>query len=381
MTARRKAANGAGSIYQRKDGRWCGELYVTEAGGRRARRQVYGRTRREAETKLVQLRSKADGDIPLTPARLTLELYLKEWLTQIVAPRVRPNTLEAYSYNAEKYLVPDLGKRPLAKLTAREVRLYLDELGQRGVGVRTIRYVHSTLRAALEDAVREELLEKNVAKLVRPPVTPKAERQPLTIDEIRAFLKATRDERLHAMFVTIALLGLRRSEVLGLRWDDVDLGMGTLTVRQGLHRVDGALRLMPTKTVRSRRTVPLPTPVLESLENHRREQDAERMCLAEHWPQSGFVFTTPIGTPIDPDNGSKIVRAALRRSGVRTVRLHDFRHGLVSVLLGLGVPPRTVMEIAGHSALEMTMNVYAHVTLDDKRAALDKLGAALEEEQ
>jgi integrase len=274
----------------------------------------------------------------------------------------------------DRYLVPDLGKRRLGRLTAREVRLYLDSLRRRDVGARSIRYVHATLRAALEDAMREELLEKNVATLVRPPAVAKAERVPLTVEEIRSLLKSTKDDRLHAMFVVLALLGLRRSEVLGLRWEDVDLVAGTMQVRRGLHRIDGKLRLMETKTARSRRTIPLPEPVASSLRTHLSEQERERHGLAEQWPDLGFVFTTPIGTPVDPDNCSKVVRAAMKKAGVRVVRMHDLRHGCVSVLLGLGVPPRTVMEIAGHSALEMTMNVYGHVTLDDKREALDRLG-------
>lgn len=189
---------------------------------------------------------------------------------------------------------------------------------------------------------------------------------------------ATREDRFHALLVVIALLGLRRSEALGLRWEDVDLGAGTLTVRRGLHRIDGELRLMETKTARSRRTIPLPAPVLRVLEQHRHRQEEERLALGPTWPGSGFVFTTTIGTPIDPDNCSKLVKAALKSAGVRQVRMHEFRHGCVSVLLALGVPPRTVMEIAGSSALEMTMNVYAQVTLDDKREALEKLGGLLE---
>ncbi|MGH3331436.1 MAG: tyrosine-type recombinase/integrase [Nocardioidaceae bacterium] len=345
------------------------------------RRQVYGKTRAEAEEKVVELRSKSESGIPLTPSHLTVEAYLEEWLTQIVAPRVRPNTLKGYRFHADRYLIPDLGWQKLGKLTAREFRLYLEGLKRRGVGVRTIRYVHATLRAALEDAMREELLEKNVAKLVRPPAAPRSERRPLGVEEIRALFKSTRDDRLHAMFVTLALLGLRRSEVLGLRWEDVDLDVGTLHIRHGLHRVDGTLRVMPTKTVRSQRTIPLPTPVLSALKVHLSAQERERQDLGERWPNSGFAFTTPIGTPIDPDNCSKLVRAACKQAGVRVVRMHDLRHGCVSVLLGLGVPPRTVMEIAGHSGLEMTMNVYGHVTLDDKREALDKLGGLFEEDE
>jgi integrase len=218
-----------------------------------------------------------------------------------------------------------------------------------------------------------------VAKLVRPPTRPKVERVPLTVEEVRTLFESTSDDRLHAMFVVLGLLGLRRSELLGLRWEDVDLDGGTMQVRRGLHRIDGKLQAMDTKTARSRRTIPLPGLVCRSLRGHRRNQERERLSLAERWPDLGFVFTTPIGTPLDPDNCSKVVRAAMKTAGVRVVRMHDFRHGCVSVLLGLGVPPRTVMEIAGHSAIEMTMNVYAHVTLDDKRAALDRLGDLFED--
>jgi integrase len=341
--------------------------------------QVDGRTRQDVERQLAAVRAKVEAGAPMTPSRLTLGAYLQEWLAQIVAQRVRPNTLAAYRFHVERHLVPDLGKHKLGTLTARDVRLHLDGLRQRGEGVRTIRYVHATLRAALEDAMREELIEKNVAKLVRPPATPRSERHPLSAEEIRLFLRATTEDRLHALYVVIALLGLRRSEALGLQWVDVDLDAGSLSVVRGLHRIDGRLMLMDTKTARSRRTIPLPEPVRLVLADHRRRQEQERVELAERWPTSGHVFTTAIGTPLDPDNCSKAVKAALERSGVRAVRMHDFRHGCVSVLLGLGVPPRTVMEIAGHSALEMTMNVYAHVTLDDKRAALEKLGRLLEE--
>lgn len=381
MSARKKAVNGSGSVFQRADGRWCAALYVDEADGRRVRRRFYGPTRADVEEKLVELRGKVQSGVPIPPSRLTVGHYLKEWLDQVVAKRVRPNTLAAYRYNVDTYLLPGLGAKKLGRLSAREVRLYLGALEARGVGVRTVRYVHATLRAALEDATREELLEKNVAKLVRPPSVPPAERHPLTVDELKKLFVANNDDRLRALIVVIALLGLRRSEALGLRWGDVDLDGGWLAIRHGLHRVDGGLRLMETKTNRSRRTIPLPTMVVREMESHRERQEEERRRLAEKWPDLGFVFTTPIGTPLDPDNCSKVVKKAVRRAGLRDVRMHDFRHGVVSNLLALGVPPRTVMEIAGHSGLEMTMNVYAHVTLDDKREALRRLDELFAEEE
>lgn len=382
MSAKRaRKANGEGTAYKRPDGRWAAQVYVNQSDGRRVRRTFYGWTRKEVERKMSELRDRSDAGGVITPVTLTLEAYLKEWLEQIVAVRVRPNTLAAYRYNADRYLVPDLGARRLVHLSARELRLYFESLRRRGVGARTVKYVHTTLRAALEDAVREEIIDKNPAKLVRVAGPPKAERVPLTVEEVRALLKSTRDDRLYAMFVVFALLGMRRSEVLGLRWEDVDLDQGFLQVRRGLQRIDGRLEVLPTKTARSRRTIPLPRILVDVLKRHRDAQEVERLELAERWPDSGFVFTTPIGTPIDPRNCTRIVQTACKTAGVRVVRLHDFRHGCVSVLLGLGVPPRTAMDIAGHSTIEMTMNVYGHVTLDEKREALDKLGTLFEEEK
>jgi len=370
-----KGANGSGSVWKRPNGTWAAGLFVYESDGKRGRRVVYGRTRREALDKMEELRRKSDSGVPIAPNHLTLGKYLHEWLDEIVAHRVRPATLRAYTYNVEKFLEPDLGSKRLGKLTARELRQYLEQLKKRGVGVRTIRYTHATLRAALEDAMREELIEKNVAKLVRPPAAPKSEPKPLTVEELKEVFKANRDDRLFALLVVIGLLGLRRSEVLGLKWEDVDLEAGTLTVRRGLHRMQRQLVTMEPKTVRSRRTIPLPRLVTAALLEHKERQDRERSDQGAIWRDSGFVFTSTLGTPLDPDNTSKFVQGALVQAGVRKVRMHDFRHGCVSVLLGLGVPPRTVMEIAGHSGLEMTMNVYAHVTLDDKRDALDRLDA------
>ena len=378
----RRNANGDGSVFHRSDGRWAAAIYVTEAvTGRRVRRTVYGKTRAEVESKLVELRDQEVKGSPITPISLTLEAYLNEWLAQVVGPRVRANTLAGYRYNINRYLVPDLGPKRLGRLTAREVRVYLDSLRRRGVGPRTVQYVHTTLRAALEDAVREEILPKNVAKLVRVPTPPKTEREPLTVDEVRTLLKSARDHRLRAMFMVFAVLGLRRSEVLGLKWEDVDLVNGVLQVKRGLQRVDGRLTLMPVKTARSRRLIPLPGVVVRALEIHLGEQEQERNQLGSKWPDMGFVFTTPIGTPIDPRNCTRVVQDACKAAGLRRVRLHDFRHGCVSVLLGLGVPPRTVMDIVGHTTMEMTMNIYGHVTFEDKQAAMNQLGDLLEEEE
>ncbi len=376
----RRRSNGEGSIYRRQDGRWAAAYFVPDRFGKRQRRYVYGDSSEAVEEALVRIRQQVKSGTPVAPAGLSLGDYLSEWLDQVAAPRVRPSTLYGYRNAVTRYLVPRLGRKRLGALTARDVRLFLAGLARDGVGERTAQHAHATLRAALEDAVREEMIPRNVAKLVRAPRPEVVERQPLTVDQVRALLRATCDHRLHALFVVVAVLGLRRSEVLGLRWEDVDLSEGVLRVRRGLHRVDGGLTVMPTKTRRSERVVPLPELVVRALREHRQRQEVERAALGPRWPDLGYVFTTPIGTPIDPRNCTRLVQAEVRRVGLPVVRLHDFRHGCVSVLLSLGVPPRTVMEIVGHATLEVTMNLYAQVSLTDKRAALDRLGALLDDD-
>lgn len=380
MTRQRARANGEGSIYPYRNGRWAGQCYVTETSGRRVRRTVYGSSRREVQKKVDELLEREDAGRPFAPLELTVGEFLREWLDQIVIQRVRANSLSAYRFQAERYLIPDIGAKRLHSLSARELRLYFESLRRREIGARTIVYVHSTLRAALEDAVREELIDRNPAKLVRVPRPERIEPEPLSVAEVRKLFHYVRDDRLFAMFLVFALLGLRRSEVLGLMWSDVDLEGGTLQVRRGLQRVDGQIVTSEPKTRRSRRTVPLPSVVIDALQEHRDRQDGERRQLAEKWPESQFVFTTPIGTPIDPRNCTRVVQNACEQATGRRVRLHDFRHGCVSVLLGLGVPPRTAMEIVGHSTIEMTMNVYGHVSLDEMRTALDRVGELFGEE-
>lgn len=380
MARRRARPWGSGTLHKRSDGRWSAQVYITDATGRRIRRTLYGRTREDVEEKRDQLlEAEARGE-PIAPTKLTLATYLHEWLETLVRPRVRPNTLANYEWYVEKYLAPDLGSKPIGTLSARQVRLYLDSLRHRGLGDRTVQYVHATLRAALEDAVREELLAKNVAKLVRVPRPKPRDVVPLSVEEVRRLFGHHKDDRLLPMLVVFAVLGLRRSEVLGLKWSDVDLDRGTMQVVRGLQRIDGKLVEMETKTQRSRRTIPLPSIVVDVLREHQKRQEEDRLALAERWPTSGYVFTSSVGTPIDPRNCTRLVQKACRDAGVRVVRLHDFRHGCISVLLDVGVPPRTAMEIVGHTTLEMTMNVYGHVNLDSKRQAMDRLGELFRED-
>jgi integrase len=368
-----KRSNGEGSIYQRKDGRWVGSIHVRTSTGAVERRALYGRTRADVEQRFAALRQQVEHGTPVVPAGLTVASYLAEWVEQVAARRVRASTLYNYRLYITRDITPALGRKRLDKLSAGDVRLFLAQLLDAGIGERTVQYVHATLRAALEDATRDELIPRNVARLVRAPRPATQERPSLSVEQARTLLKSTRKHRLYGLFVVLVLLGLRRSEALGLRWPDVDLDGETLAVRSTLHRQTSGLVLLPPKTRRSRRTIPLPGPVVEVLRAHEKAQEAGRDAAGKAWRETGHVFTTPLGTPIDPRNATRVFQSQCEGAGVPVVPLHALRHTCVSLLLSLGVPPRVVMEIAGHSALEMTMNVYGHVDLDSRREALGRL--------
>lgn len=226
-------------------------------------------------------------------------------------------------------------------------------------------------------AVREEIISRNVAKLVQVPAPKYKVNRGLTAQQAKATLRAASAHRLAALYVLALFLGLRRGELLGLRWEDVDLNEAKLEVVNTLQRVGGSLRLVPPKTHDSARTVPLPAVCVEALREHQRRQDVERGQAWPDWEAHGLVFPSRRGTPMEPDNLRRSWGEIRRAAGLGTTRFHDLRHTCVTLLLDLGAPPHVVRDIVGHSDIEVTMTIYAHVSLEEKRKALGKLGEVL----
>jgi integrase len=297
-----------------------------------------------------------------------------EWLAYI-RRNVRPSTYVGYETNVRLHLIPRIGKKKLACLAVRDVRLVVDGMRSDGHKARVVQHTHATLRAALEHAYREEIVPRNVAKPVQveqpKPVRP---REPLTADEAVHLLKDVEDHRYAALWTLLVMLGLRRSEACGLLWEHVDFEAGTLRIVQSVQRVDGKLRELPAKTRRSNRTVPLPARCRYALaEHHRRMQELNGVGPGYPWRPTGYIFGTAWGTAMEPRNLTRSWERLCNQLNIRKVPLHALRHTCVSLLLALGVHPRVVMEIVGHSAIEMTMNVYGHVNIDTQRVALDRL--------
>jgi integrase len=233
------------------------------------------------------------------------------------------------------------------------------------------------LRRALNHALARGQVQRNVATLIEPPRRAQPEVRPLTPEQAAAFLSAARGDRLEARFGVALAHGLRQGELLGLRWDDLDLAAETRRVERQLQRIDGAFRLVGLKTRQSRRTIAIPATLVAQLCEHRVRQEAERAAAGAQWVESGLVFPSTIGTPLDPRNLTRRYKALLARTGLPDLRFHDLRHTCASLLLARGVPARAVMATQGRSHLSLTLNVYAHLFPGDQRQAADAMEGLL----
>jgi len=225
--------------------------------------------------------------------------------------------------------------------------------------------------------MREELISRNVAKLVRVPSPRYKVGKGLSVDQVRQLLHAAEGHRLHPLFVVAATMGLRRGELIGLRWADIDLDRGTLRVQQTVQRVAGTLYLLDAKTEDSEGVLPLPEWTWLALLEHQERQAEERGALAEVWQENGLVFPSALGTPMEPTNLSRAFARLRETAGLPGVRLHDLRHTVVSLLMELGAQPHVVQAIARHADVKLTLKVYAHANLDAMREALGRLDGRL----
>lgn len=368
-----RRGKGEGSVYQRRDGKWCAAVTI-ESGRRRV---YYGRTRQEAAEKLAEaLLARKHGTLT-TGSRLTVAAFLNQWLQDVVKPSVRPWTYRGYEVLVRCHLIPEMGRVRLDKLTPEQVQGLMNRKREAGLSAKTVQYMRGVLRTALNRALRWGLVPRNVADLVDGPKVERFEIQPFTRVEARSFLDAVRGNRLEALYSVALAMGLRQGEALGLRWQDVDLDTGTLHVRRQLQRVAGQLRQVPVKTARSRRTLAMPPSIVGSLREHRRRQAQDQLLAGSRWRETGCVFTTSIGTPLEARNVVRSFKEILARAGLPDVRFHDLRHSCATLLLVQGVSPRVVMEILGHSQISLTMNTYSHVVPELQREAANRLDALL----
>lgn len=352
-----------GSVYQRSDGRWVASVQVGH-GSRNApakRRYLYGRSKREVERKLKDALRALEAGLQVPDHRLTVGTHLAGWL-EWQRRRVRPSTWVSYEGHVRMHLA-SLHAIPLVRLAPSDVRRLIVRLLAEGLSATTVRYTVTVLRMSLRQAVDDGVVPRNVAKLVELPDPDRVEGQSLTIPQVRKLLEATKEERLHALYVVALTTGMRQGEILGLRWDDVDLEAGQLVIRGALRPIppafraegDKRLQAVEPKTDNAYRAVPLPRMTVDALRAHKDRQELEKVANID-----GLVFTSVRGTPLDGRNVTRVFKEQLTSAKLPAVRFHDLRHTTVSLLHAMGLSIDDIRAIAGHGTASQTWQ-YTHV--------------------
>jgi integrase len=358
---------GQGSIRQRGPQHWelKFDLGRDPASGKRITRYVtFHGTKREAQAELNRLLTRRSEGTYVDPTKMSLGEYLEHWLTVDIDRRVAAKTAWRHRQIVRHQIIPRLGNIPLRKLTAVHIEAAEAELQRsgyvkgrksgQGLTAQTVLHIHRTLSQALAHAVKTGVLFKNPAEQVKPPRPPRREVAILTKPKVAAVLRAAEGTALYLPVLVGVTTGMRRGEILGLRWSDIDLHRATLTVNQSLERLAGKTALKPPKTSGSRRTITLPALTVEALKAHRAAQATERWL-----GKPELVFAHADGSALDPDSLTKGFEKLVAAAGVRRITFHGLRHTHISHELMDGVHVKIVSERAGHANVSITLTVYA----------------------
>lgn len=371
---------GLGTLYLSKDGRYVGALYMRRTDGTTKRSVIHGKTRAEAEQKLSTLVAQRDKGIPAPSESWTIAAFLDHWLTDVLPQRVRPRTLEWYESTVRLHIKPTLGSKRLRSLTVADVQDAIHSLVADGVGPRSIEKMRTALSSALGHAMRKELVFRNVARLVELPKYTRKKVRIWTPDQATAFLAGMRGHRWEAGYLLNLLYGMRRGEVLGLRWRDVDFRTDEFELVHQLQRINGILELGPVKTEAGERSLPL-LPALRQVLIE--TADRNGITLDPHSDPASTpyadnpVIASKAGEYVDPKNYVRTFKLYSDRLGLPEITLHQTRHTVATLLKNLGVPDRDIQAILGHSSVAVTQKFYQQGDHTVQRDGLLKAEAVL----
>jgi integrase len=380
VAKKKQRGNGQGTVAPRKnkDGKIIGYRGAF-FGPDGKRRWISAKTKTECWGKLNAAMTDADRGILPSPATLTVERHLNAWLTDSIEGKLARASHDAYKRDVHYHIIPSLGRRKLKDLSNSDIRRFYRRKRDEGLSNRSLEYIHTTLRKALEDAKNDGIITRNPTDGVKPHKTPQGtakESKALDPIQVRALLSAASGDRWEALYVIALHTGLRRGEALGLLWEDVDLEEATLSVKRSLD-IDGTLKT--PKNPASRRTLKLTPRALAALKAHKVRQNEERLRAGDMWDDHNLVFPNTIGKPMNAGNFyRRDFKPLFERVGLADERFtfHSLRHTFATTLAAKGVHPSTAQKMLGHSDIRMTLAIYTHATDEMQDAATAALESA-----
>ena len=376
----KKRANGEGSIRKRKDGRWEGRYTAGHdpATGKQIFKSVLGKTQAEVKEKLKKALVEA-GQIDFTKSgKYTVGTWMDEWFENVAKIKVRPSSHQTYRGYIDNHIKPSIGNIPLEKLTTMDLqKLYRTLLTKgrvarieaenqpSGLSAKTVRNINQVISSALDLAVAQKIIPSNPTDACELPKVEHREMQTIPEEQLQAFLAEAKATGVYEMYYIELATGLRRGELLGLKWQDIDWKNGIIKVRRQIARVDGQIVEAPLKTKNSYRTVTISPQAIEVLKQQRAKTHDQ------------YVFPSPNGGPISPDSVNNMLKRVLARAGIPKVRFHDLRHTFATIALQNGVDIKTVSGMLGHFSAGFTLDTYAHVTTAAQKEAAQTMGNVL----
>lgn len=380
-----------GHVYKRAKGSWTivYDLGVDSlTGKRRQRSQSVKGTKRDADRTMREVLISLERGSYIKPNKITLGELLRQWLRDYASMNTTDRTQESYTEIIERHLILGLGRIWLTDLQAQQIQSYYASKlssgrvdGKGGLSARSVVYHHRILSKALDYAVKMGLVVRNVAKVVEPPRVARVTMNTLSLEEVTTFLDAARETDYYVYFSTLIYTGLRRGELLALRWRNLDLVTGTLTVVETAYKLgDGRYIIKEPKTSHSRRNVLLPKSLVELFKVYRADQELLRIQLGVSLNADDFVFIRHDGSPVNPSAVSLALTRIIKKAGLKDIRIHDLRHTHATLMLMAGVHPKVVSERLGHASIGITLDIYSHVLPGLQEAAAEKFDRIFETE-
>ncbi len=357
----KRRLQGEGTLRQRANGIWEARFHSPDG----QRHSVYDKSQALVRQKLKEAQRRVGLGLE-SVGRMTLAEHLNTWL-ESVSRSLAPATVSAYRGHILNHIVPALGKARLAELLPQQVQAFLNQLHDAGVHPTTVGRIHATLRVALENAHHQLLVERNVARLVKPPKAERPKVNPWSPKEAQAFLQAAQGLAAEPLYTLALYTGLRQGEILGLQWTDIEGEV--IHVRRQLRKQPGGPKLAPPKSQRGLRPVPLINPVREALGRQRAYQAQQRLLAGSSWQETSLIFTNSLGKTLDGPTETHRFQQVCQQLGFRRVRFHDLRHAAASLMLESGVVMKVIQDILGHSSIVLTADTYSHLSQEGLRQA------------